>query len=88
MGLNLGRPPRSWLLVIRLVVFPFSFLLPLEMAIIYILLYICIFIYLFIRMLENLCRYTTEPPCPQPKQVGALGLKLDTRRLPSGGRPP
>jgi hypothetical protein len=28
---------------------------------------------------------TLEPLCPHPQQVGALGLKLDMRRLPDGG---
>jgi hypothetical protein len=26
-----------------------------------------VYIYILIRMLENLCHYTHEPPCPQPQ---------------------
>jgi hypothetical protein len=47
----------------------------------------CIYSY-FIRMMENLCHYTPEPPCPELHRVGALGLRLDMRCLPDGGRPP
>jgi hypothetical protein len=77
----LGRPPHhfsDFSLSLSL------FLLPLGMTVIYFLIYI----YIFIRMWENLCCYTPEPPCPQLQQVGALGLRLDTQSLPDLGRPP
>jgi hypothetical protein len=53
------------------------------MFLIYIYTYICVCI--FIGYEKILCRYTPEPPCPQPQRVGALGLGLDTHHLPDGG---
>jgi hypothetical protein len=35
--------------------------------------------------MNNLCRYTLKPSCPQPQQVGAFGLRIDTRCLPDRG---
>jgi hypothetical protein len=51
--------------------------------------YIYIYIYLgiFIGYRKKPCLYTLAPPCPQPQQVGALGLGLGMRRLPDGGVP-
>jgi hypothetical protein len=51
---------------------------------IYICVCVCIHRY-FIRMMENLCRYTPDPPCPKPQLLVALELRLDTRHLTGEG---
>jgi hypothetical protein len=42
---------------------------------------------LYINILENLCLYIPVSPCPQSQRVRVPLLRLDTRCLPSGGRP-
>jgi hypothetical protein len=65
--------------------FFFFFVSPLDMAVktyfhIYMYIYVCIF-----YCGENVCRYTLEPPRPQPPRVGIRGPRLDMRHLSHGG---
>jgi hypothetical protein len=77
VGLSLGRPLCPWLWAICSAIF--SFLLSfaprsncnihfhthtLTHTDTHTQIYIYIYMYIYIRTLENLCRYTPEPPCP------------------------
>jgi hypothetical protein len=92
VGLNFGmaaapttsdRPPHR-----SSTFFSSFFILHLRMAVKDVLIYICVCVCIhryFIRMMENLCRYTPEPPCPKPQLLVALELRLDTRHLTGEG---
>jgi hypothetical protein len=44
----------------------FFVVLLLRMVVKYTLIYMCVCVCVFITVMENLCHYTPEPPCPQP----------------------